>query len=314
MSAQGRSTKGIGYLASRLMALPIRFYQGAISPCLPAACRFTPTCSQYAIDALTIHGPLRGSLLAAKRILRCNPWGGSGYDPVPEKLYDEQKENQLFDVHTHKDAPRSIRSLTPEEYKRLVQDGVPDRNNGFYSVGIHPWFIEGNGTEQFEELSKIVGDKKVVAIGEVGLDTLRGPSLEIQENLLRREIMLSEKVKKPLVLHVVRAYDRLLQLRHEMRPTQPWILHGFRGKPQMMRKFHDIYSDNEVYFSIGEKFNPETVEVIPSNRLLLETDESALSIDEIFQRIAQSKGTYPPMLAADIQSNVARLFPKLSET
>lgn len=65
-----------------LIAL-VRFYQVCISPLKPACCRFTPTCSQYAIEALRKHGPIKGLLLAIWRILRCNPWGGSGYDPVP---------------------------------------------------------------------------------------------------------------------------------------------------------------------------------------------------------------------------------------
>ena len=68
---------------SRLLIAVIRFYQGAISPMFPPACRYTPTCSQYAIEALRKHGVLKGSLLAVKRICRCHPWGGSGYDPVP---------------------------------------------------------------------------------------------------------------------------------------------------------------------------------------------------------------------------------------
>ena len=67
----------------RLLIAPIRFYQCAISPLLPAACRFTPTCSQYAIEAICRHGALRGGWLALRRLLRCHPWGGSGYDPVP---------------------------------------------------------------------------------------------------------------------------------------------------------------------------------------------------------------------------------------
>lgn len=66
-----------------LIALPIRFYRVAISPYTPPSCRFTPTCSQYALEALKRHGALRGSWLTAKRICRCHPWGGSGYDPVP---------------------------------------------------------------------------------------------------------------------------------------------------------------------------------------------------------------------------------------
>ena len=65
-----------------LLAL-IAFYRTCISPLLPPACRYTPTCSQYANEAITKHGAFKGGWLALKRILRCNPWGGSGYDPVP---------------------------------------------------------------------------------------------------------------------------------------------------------------------------------------------------------------------------------------
>lgn len=70
-------------LLAQLLILPIRFYQRCISPLTPPSCRFTPTCSQYAVEALRKHGPLRGSWLALRRLLRCHPLGGSGYDPVP---------------------------------------------------------------------------------------------------------------------------------------------------------------------------------------------------------------------------------------
>ena len=63
--------------------LLIRFYQRCISPLTPPSCRFTPTCSQYALEALRKHGLIKGSWLAFKRIIRCHPWGGSGFDPVP---------------------------------------------------------------------------------------------------------------------------------------------------------------------------------------------------------------------------------------
>ena len=66
-----------------LLLLPIRFYQTCISPLTPPSCRFTPTCSEYARQALVKHGPFKGLYLAVRRILRCHPWGGSGYDPVP---------------------------------------------------------------------------------------------------------------------------------------------------------------------------------------------------------------------------------------
>lgn len=75
--------------AAAALIAPIRFYRLFLSPLFPPACRFTPTCSQYAIEAITVHGPFRGSWLALRRLLRCHPikWlgGGSGYDPVPPK-------------------------------------------------------------------------------------------------------------------------------------------------------------------------------------------------------------------------------------
>ena len=64
----------------------IRFYQVCISPLKPASCRFTPTCSQYGLQAFRKHGPIKGLILTTWRILRCNPWGGSGYDPVPDEF------------------------------------------------------------------------------------------------------------------------------------------------------------------------------------------------------------------------------------
>lgn len=74
---------------SKIIAIPfiwlVRFYQIAISPYTPSSCRYTPTCSSYTVEALKKHGLIKGGWLAAKRIGSCHPWGGSGYDPVPEK-------------------------------------------------------------------------------------------------------------------------------------------------------------------------------------------------------------------------------------
>lgn len=68
-----------------LIALPIRLYRAVVSPWLPAACRFHPSCSAYAVQALEVHGPLRGLYLAARRILRCHPFHEGGLDPVPPR-------------------------------------------------------------------------------------------------------------------------------------------------------------------------------------------------------------------------------------
>ena len=81
--------EGLRSAAIATLIAPIRFYRAFVSPLFPPACRFTPTCSQYAIEALKVHGPVTGLLLAVRRLLRCHPitWlgGGQGFDPVPPR-------------------------------------------------------------------------------------------------------------------------------------------------------------------------------------------------------------------------------------
>jgi len=76
---------------NNLLIFPIRLYQIFLSPLLGKNCRYTPTCSHYSIDAIREWGPIKGSWLAIKRIVSCNPWGGSGYDPVPKRDKNKDK-------------------------------------------------------------------------------------------------------------------------------------------------------------------------------------------------------------------------------
>ncbi|MBR1948810.1 MAG: membrane protein insertion efficiency factor YidD [Alphaproteobacteria bacterium] len=77
-------------MIKKIMIALIKFYQKCISPLMPNVCRYTPSCSQYFIEALQVHGVVKGSLLGIRRILRCHPWGGSGYDPVPLKKQNKE--------------------------------------------------------------------------------------------------------------------------------------------------------------------------------------------------------------------------------
>lgn len=70
-------------MLAKILLLLIRFYRVGISPLIPPRCRYTPTCSQYAVEAIQKYGAIKGLYLAVKRIARCHPWGGCGYDPLP---------------------------------------------------------------------------------------------------------------------------------------------------------------------------------------------------------------------------------------
>ena len=181
------------------------------------------------------------------------------------------------DIHTH-DPERhdAVIQLTPG--RDMADDGR------VYSIGIHPWdttVTDADWEQLLDEVSRTSSDRRIVMIGETGIDSLRGGSIPLQTMLLRRQAEISEACGKPLLLHVVRAWPRVLALRRRMRPAQPWIAHGFRGKPQLAAEL--LRSGIDI--SLGEHFNPETAAMIPAGRLYTETDTSPAGIDEIRQRI-----------------------------
>lgn len=214
----------------------------------------------------------------------------------------------LLDCHTHnperwRDA---IVSCRPGEFARLSAD-YPD---AVFSVGVHPWdtaTCDAAGLERsLQMLQAIATDPRVVAIGEAGLDGLRRASDDVQEAVLRRQIELSEVVGKPLVIHCVRRYDRLLHLQREMRPQQPWIWHGFRGKPELARQI--LAASPRNYISLGERFNPLAAAIIPTNRLLAETDESPLPITQIITSIASTRQQPATLLESHLAANLHALL------
>lgn len=210
----------------------------------------------------------------------------------------------LLDCHTHnperwRDA---IVSCRPGEFARMSAD-YP---GAVFSVGVHPWdtaSCDAAGLDRSLQLLQAIAiDQRVVAIGEAGLDGLRGASDDVQETVLRRHIELSETVGKPLVIHCVRRYDRMLHLQREMRPQQPWIWHGFRGKPELVRQIFSASPRN--YISLGERFNPLAAAAIPSDRLLAETDESPLPITQIITSIASARQQPATLLVSHLAANL----------
>lgn len=256
-----------GSLLGKLLILPIRLYQRAISPLLPASCRYVPSCSQYAVEAIKVHGPLRGLILAARRILRCHPWGGSGYDPVPRPLYD---------IHTH--------DLTRRDALVNLPEGADIPAEGRFSVGIHPWDAASMTPQRWQWLEEAAAAPQVLAIGECGLDALRGPSLDLQEPLFIEQARLATSLGKPLIIHCVRAWDRLLRLNKQLHGHSTWIIHGFRGKEALGRQLLDA----GLHLSFGPATPPRVAQALAAlqSRTYLETDDSPLPIAEVAHRLS----------------------------
>lgn len=199
----------------------------------------------------------------------------------------------LIDVHTHNNAARNA----------IYSSGTLYRADREISVGIHPWYINANWQSEFASIAGFAGKSNVVAIGECGLDILKSPApVEQQEEILKAHILLAEEVQKPLILHCVKAYDRLIALRKEMKPQQAWILHGFRGKPQQAEQLIKA----GFYISLGEKFNPDSARIIPADRLFIESDESCAAIADIYAAVACAKGADIEALAVQTVQNAAK--------
>jgi len=141
--------------------------------------------------------------------------------------------------------------------------------SAWYSVGIHPWSTVCEVPDElFDRLSTMVADPRVVAVGEAGLDALRGGPTERQEAVFLRQAAIAEKAGKPLVVHCVRRYGRLMELHKAFSPQQLWIVHGFRGKPELARQLVAA----GIGISLGEP-RADIEAVVPPRLLFFETDE-----------------------------------------
>jgi len=204
---------------------------------------------------------------------------------------EDCKENfkgncKILDIHTHHTAPQ------PEGVISLRVGGEhslpPIENGQAYSVGVHPWDTAGEIPDTvWEQLEKLASLPEVVAIGEAGVDlNVAKVPLFRQMLALKRQIMLSEELHKPLVIHNVKATDVIVGMKKDLKPSQNWVIHGFRGKPEvsyMLRR-------PGIYFSFGAMFNTKTLREMPEELILAETDESETDIREVIRQISQVRG------------------------
>lgn len=163
----------------------------------------------------------------------------------------------INDIHTHD--PRRTGAIIN------WHEGMAFEPGKLYSAGVHPWDAADPG-----RLTSLPDSRQIVAVGEVGLDKLRGPSVEIQRAVLEEWLAIAGERHLPVILHIVKAFPEIIALKRSLRPDSPWIIHGFRGKPQLAEEL----LAHGFYLSLGQKYNPETLAVIPPDRLLAESDEA----------------------------------------
>lgn len=203
----------------------------------------------------------------------------------------------IRDIHTHRPGtPGSILSV------RLGIGSIPDA--GLYSLGLHPWDVSPGTLLLLDQLEEMCRDPRLVAIGEAGLDRLCPVPPALQAEAFTRQAAIADRCRKPLIIHNVRCTAELVELRRQLRPTVPWIVHGFRGKPQLARQM----TAHGFLLSFGARFNPDTVRALPIGTLLTETDESEATIGEVRDGIARAIGMASDQLDAAIDTHTADVF------
>lgn len=195
----------------------------------------------------------------------------------------------LYNIHTHKIGlpevdgykVRYILNTSPGDFQ---EDAFVSEDIRF-SCGVHPWDAD-DAEVQLARLHEIAMNERIFAIGEAGLDKLKGPDINIQIEIFRRQIELAINIDKPLIIHCVKAWDTLIALHKEYKSDIPWIIHGYRGNVEQTRQLVRL----GFKFSVGEFFNEDSIRYIPLNSLFCETDMSENSICKVYCRICSILG------------------------
>jgi TatD DNase family protein len=206
----------------------------------------------------------------------------------------------LIDIHTH--------YLTGQQIE-VVSRTFGDPLENYFSFGIHPWEAEQWGSK-VSEIRLNANNKKCLALGEIDLDKLKGPELALQKEIFIQQVAISEEIDLPVILHCVRSWNELKQLKRNLNPKQQWIFHGFT-KVSIL----DEVLQEGLMISIGAAILKnqqlqDKLKTIPLDQLFLETDDSDIAISLIYTKVSELLNLPLFKVEAQIEANFKRIFTK----
>lgn len=210
-----------------------------------------------------------------------------------------------FHIHRVPSAPVESNQIASYSLPKRGQIGPEE----WHSIGLHPWDTQRLDAYKLVEriLPNMLENEHCVALGEVGLDKVRGAALNTQLELLEQQLQLAVALGLPIVVHCVRAWSELVGAVRNARFQGNKAVHGFRGSLPVLQ----LLLQNDWYISIGPDGRgnlPECIAAIPSNRLLLESDASGMDIATIYSMAAAQLNMPLPELQALVYSNATRFF------
>lgn len=212
---------------------------------------------------------------------------------------------KFFNLHTHKFTNNSDVLELVNQYPWEFDTTIPN-----YSIGIHPWYIDEN---RLQSDLKIIDEKlqlkECLALGECGLDKRIEVPMQLQTEVFEKQIALAEKHQKPLVLHLVAAFQELIEIKNRLQISVPIIIHGFSKNEQVANEL----IKNGFYLSFGKYLlrNPDLESVfksIPNDKFFLETDTIEESLEEVYQLAAKYKNIKIEDVIEIVNSNFNTVF------
>ncbi|HXU28613.1 MAG TPA: TatD family hydrolase [Bacteroidia bacterium] len=209
---------------------------------------------------------------------------------------------QYLDIHTHKKTSTGVSVINCSgNFSQLP-------TSGYYSVGIHPWYISTETESDFNELTQISKQANVLAIGECGLDKVCDTDFTLQQTYFINQIQLANILQKPLIIHCVKAFNETLQLLQQQRAQGAVIFHGFNknntlAKELITKKYYLSFGKHLLNTSVAETFK-----ILPLEKIFLETDDSEMEIETIYKIAASIKNIDITTLTEQITKNAQRVF------
>lgn len=210
----------------------------------------------------------------------------------------------LYNLHTHAASgnPNVFEVVNRYPYEAI---DVP-----YFSTGIHPWHINVDKVnEHLTVIEQRLQLPDCIALGECGLDKRIEIPLNIQGQVFEKQLLLAKKYQKPVILHLVAAFQELIEIKNRLQPGVPMIIHGFSKNAQVAKQL----LDNGFYLSFGKYLfrNPELLEVfatVPANRFFLETDTIEEGIAQVYARAAQARNLDIEVLKDIVETNFKNIF------
>lgn len=213
---------------------------------------------------------------------------------------------KYLDFHTHQQ-----RHVDSEVILEIVSLHLgQEKEVGYFTVGLHPWWVEHPlSPTQRQDLLAVLTNPYCLAMGEMGLDNLKGASIELQMDILRSQLRIAEQLHKPVIIHCVRAYDQLIKLKKEFPRIDKWCIHGYGRHGILAKQLVDQGFYLSLMPSLPSNKYQDLLQAIPMNRLFLETDSMAdVSIAEIYSTVSHLSGIEMHKLCEQLKCNARDFF------